>query len=62
MEQNLKIVDFNWYCPRCIHWDVAETEDPCNACLTQSFNENSRKPINYIEGDNKNGERKDTGR
>ena len=48
MENKLKMVDFYWYCPRCIHKDVPEVKNPCNACLAQPVNENSRKPINYI--------------
>ena len=48
MENKLKMVNFNWACPRCIHKDVPETKDPCNVCLAQPVNENSHKPVNYI--------------
>lgn len=73
MEQNYKEVNFKLYCnggvrkdgkkiKKCAHYDVYEGDEPCNSCLCNFVNENSEKPINYIKGDNKNGERKDTGK
>lgn len=43
----IKIVRFDIYCPKCVHRDVSETDDPCNRCLTQGWNEDSNKPIEY---------------
>lgn len=42
-----KIVDFDIYCPKCIHYKKSEGEDPCSICLTNPTNQNSRKPIKY---------------
>lgn len=52
-EKNLKMVRFDEYCKKCVHAKVPEVEDPCNACLTQPVNENSVKPVNYIEKEKK---------
>lgn len=44
-----KEVNFRLYCPKCKHYEDKETDEPCNTCLTQGWNENSHKPINYKE-------------
>ena len=44
---NLHIADFEQYCKKCKHKDISETEDPCNDCLDEPVNENSRKPVNF---------------
>jgi hypothetical protein len=44
-----KIVKYDEYCDKCKHKDIPEDEDPCNECLTEPVNEDSRKPINYKE-------------
>lgn len=49
MENRTKEVYFNKYCRICKNWNVKETDDPCNECLTQGWNVDSRKPINYEE-------------
>ena len=51
-----KMVNYREYCPKCIHWDTFETDEPCNSCLVQQVNENSQKPVNYIE-DKKRGKK-----
>lgn len=48
------IVDFEW-CNTCVHKDKAENEDPCWDCLTQSVNQNSRRPVSYKEDSSKIG-------
>ena len=48
-ELNTKEVDFRVYCPKCQHYPLKETEEPCNECLEQGFNYGSKKPINYKE-------------
>lgn len=53
MEIHNKIVDFNKYCPLCKHFDINEEKDPCNECLTEPTNIDSRKPINFVEDDTK---------
>lgn len=45
----LKIVQFDEYCPICKHHKKAENEDPCLECLDNPVNAWSRKPINFDE-------------
>lgn len=40
---------FDVYCQKCKYSAVEETDDPCNECLTQGWNIDSRKPICYEE-------------
>ena len=42
-------VRYDIYCPGCIHLNKKETEDPCNECLNQGWNTDSRKPIHFQE-------------
>ena len=42
-----RIVDFKKYCETCKYKDVDEVKDPCNECLDNPVNIDSRKPINY---------------
>lgn len=58
MEIVEKIVEFDKYCETCKYKDVKEVEDPCNECLDNPTNINTKKPINYKEKDknNKKGE------
>lgn len=48
-EQHTKEVMYKDYCPKCIHKDVDEVEDPCNECLEQPFNWDSQKPIKFVD-------------
>ncbi len=45
----IKIVEFDKYCPICEHWNKGEDEDPCWDCLNQGWNDDSHKPIRFIE-------------
>lgn len=47
MDITEKIINFNEYCKTCKHCDVVEFEDPCNDCLDNPVNTNSKKPIHY---------------
>ena len=38
-------VDFEAYCKTCKHGELQECKDPCNDCLDQPWNEETRKPI-----------------
>ena len=49
MEGKQKEVYFHIYCVKCEHKDIPEEEDPCRDCLTQGWNIDSHKPINYKE-------------
>ena len=44
-----RFVDFDKYCALCTYKDNADSEEPCNECLTNCVNENSSKPVNYKE-------------
>lgn len=45
----LHIVDYEKWCPLCKYSGTVETEDPCNQCLGEPVNEDSRKPICWKE-------------
>lgn len=49
MEQQKRIVDFEKYCKTCEYYDLKETKDPCNDCLGEGANDDSRKPVYYKE-------------
>ncbi len=51
MEPNTKEVNFRLYCPKCKFYNLKETEDPCNNCLTHGYNFDSTKPVEYKEKD-----------
>lgn len=42
-----KIVDFYEYCPKCKHEKLKGEEEPCNECLQNPTNEDSRKPVKF---------------
>jgi hypothetical protein len=50
-----KIVDFEKYCKQCKFYNVNDKEgkEPCNSCLDEPVNENSKKPVNFKEKDKK---------
>lgn len=41
-----KIVDFEW-CHKCEHYNVVDWDDPCNDCLNNPANEDSRRPLYF---------------
>lgn len=47
MEDNMKFVEFNKYCPTCKHYDTWEVKDPCNDCLAVGAREGSEIPEKY---------------
>ncbi len=49
MNTRTKEADYHKYCRICKHAKVLETDDPCNDCLNQPYNIDSRKPINFEE-------------
>lgn len=49
MVGDMKIVEFENWCPKCKHINVEETEEPCNECLTYPAAEDSHKPIKFEE-------------
>ena len=49
MESKKKIVDFKKYCETCKYKDVKEVKDPCNDCLDNPVNDDSKKPVCWEE-------------
>lgn len=47
-----KIVDFFNYCKYCKHYKDKATDDPCNECLSEPVNWDSRKPVRFEEKKN----------
>jgi len=54
-ENKEKIVDFEKYCKECKFFNVDDSkgEEPCNSCLAEPVNENSRKPVNFEPAEEK---------
>ena len=48
---NEKIVDYKTYCKKCKFKNCKDQdgEEPCNECLNNPVNLNSKKPIKYEE-------------
>lgn len=44
-----KIVEFHSWCKRCKHFDKDENDDPCNECLNNGGNVESRRPVMFEE-------------
>ena len=44
---NEKEVRFDIWCPKCVHHDEPETEDPCDECMNEPSNWGSTKPYLY---------------
>lgn len=42
-----KIVEFEKYCNRCRFRETYEGDDPCNECLSEPVNDDSRKPVRF---------------
>lgn len=40
---------FDIYCKTCKFQKIKETDEPCNECLTNPVNIDSRKPTRYQE-------------
>lgn len=53
MQSKDKIVAFHEYCYKCKHRDLYGYEEPCNECLNNPTNVNSRKPVKYEEDEKK---------
>lgn len=44
-----KEVFYNEWCKKCINYDLDESEEPCNECLTENVNLNSHKPVMFVK-------------
>lgn len=47
------LVEFETWCPKCLHAKTKETDDPCNSCLNEPVNDDSRKPVFFKEDETK---------
>ena len=47
MEIREHFVKFDVYCPKCEHFKSSDAEDPCDICLSNTVNEDSRVPTHY---------------
>lgn len=63
MEGDLKLVEFDKYCPTCVHNKpdpvrddnsdgtlYVETREECQLCLSEPARPDSHKPLNYKKG------------
>lgn len=46
---NMKIVDFETYCPTCKNYNKTEDEEPCTYCLETPARQYSHKPEKWEE-------------
>lgn len=44
---NMKLVDFEKYCPHCSHINEPDSDDPCHECLQIPARQYSHKPEKY---------------
>lgn len=45
----MKIVYFGEYCPKCKYYLRSERDEPCNECLSNPTNTWSHKPVKFKE-------------
>lgn len=53
MDNTYKEVYFDQYCNKCVNEHTDESDDPCYDCLATPARENSHKPINFKENEEK---------
>ena len=51
MDLTQHIVRFDEWCSKCKHCTTDEVKDPCNECLDNPVNTNSKQPVMYEEKD-----------
>ena len=51
IDNQYTFVNFNKYCKKCKHYSVDDIKgkEPCNECLSNPVNLNSKKPVKYEE-------------
>ena len=47
MNEQYKIVFYHLYCDSCKYYELKDSEEPCNECLSNPTNLYSHKPIMY---------------
>lgn len=53
MDNTYKEVYFDQYCNKCVNEHTDESDDPCYDCLATPARENSHRPINFKENEEK---------
>lgn len=48
---DFKEVYYGQYCKKCKHWELNDSEDPCDECLGTPMNSDSHKPVYFEEDD-----------
>ncbi len=51
LDNQLKEVEFDWYCERCKYSEQDENKDPCDECLACGMREGSAKPLYFEDKD-----------
>lgn len=49
MNNWMREVRYDLYCPKCKNFKVLETDEPCNECLTECAREGTAKPVKFEE-------------
>lgn len=49
MEDLYKAAYFDKYCQTCKFFDLKQTDDPCDECLSEPVNLYSHKPVKWEE-------------
>lgn len=49
MNNWMREVRYDLYCPKCKNFKVLETDEPCNECLTECAREGTVKPVKFEE-------------
>ena len=49
MNDHMKILMFECWCPKCIHKKEKETEEPCNECLYYPAVDDEETPLHFKE-------------
>ncbi len=44
-----KLVEFENWCPACVHVKVKQEDDPCHSCLTNTTNQDSHRPVKFVQ-------------
>jgi len=45
---NTHFVEYENYCKNCIHKNDSDFTEPCNHCLDNPVNNNSRRPVDFV--------------
>ena len=46
-ENQEREVRFDLYCKTCKYWESPQEEEPCDSCLSEPFNYDTDRPVNW---------------